>query len=70
MSAQAYCSNHLQDTGTVLVGDIGGTNARLSIWKDDGVHTTAEVYAEVREPPSSMKGHGWLAGRGKTATVE
>ena len=36
----------------VLVGDIGGTNARLSLWKTGGKEGAVEVFGKVRGGPA------------------
>jgi hypothetical protein len=52
------CTHAQGASGTVLVGDIGGTNARLSIWKSDAVsHTSAEVYAKVQQRAAVLSVH-------------
>lgn len=34
---------------TVIVGDIGGTNARLSLWLAQGHHQSAVLFSKVRK---------------------
>lgn len=49
----------MQGSEIVLVGDIGGTNARLSLWGSDSSNKPVELMANVRAF-SEMTSNDWL----------